>query len=164
MKINSQWERERLKVYFSLSDDAFHDDPELHFGPLIGQKRRSQSRHFVYDLRNYTVNRSWGPLLPNGSPNWVHLYYLMNVVWANICDLPGFWSNVRPPIGLEAIRAFSAPAAFNSSDWAGIQGESSSNIASTLLTSTAGRWKRYVCFMDYRYVTCGAFSSEVTRS
>lgn len=41
----------------------------------------------------------------------------------NLRDLPGIWVNTRPPVGLEATRAYSAPGPRSPKDWAGVEGE-----------------------------------------
>ncbi|PBL00933.1 hypothetical protein ARMGADRAFT_1160200 [Armillaria gallica] len=121
----------RLSVYFLFSDA---DEDEEY--ALISSGRRNESRCFAYDLRNYNMGNNWGPYLRDGSVNWLHVQHLMTVIWANLADLPERWKNVRPSVGLEATRAFSAPDIASQRDWAGVE----------------GTWRRYVCFMDYRFV------------
>ncbi|KAF9023418.1 hypothetical protein BDZ89DRAFT_1136725 [Hymenopellis radicata] len=67
----------------------------------------------------------------------------MNVVWANLSELPPRLFEFRPRVGLDAVRARSAPAIFTDSDWAGVE----------------GNWRRYVCFMDYRDLFAFNFSN-----
>ena len=64
---------------------------------------------------------------------------IIKVIQANLKDLIGLWTDTRPPVTLDAIRAYSAPGSQNRKDydWAGVE----------------GTWRRYVCFMDYRYVS-----------
>ncbi|KAF5336991.1 hypothetical protein D9611_003456 [Ephemerocybe angulata] len=95
--------------------------------------KRNRSRCFVYDLRNYTARTHWGPFTPDNHVNWVHVEYLMNVVWMNLCD-PPITNMPRPRIGTEAFRPHSSGGDYSQEDWAGVEGV----------------WSRYVCFMDYR--------------
>jgi hypothetical protein len=89
------------------------------------KERRNTSRRFVYDLRNYTSDNSWGPYLNKGGVNWIHIECLINVILMNISDLPAPWAHMRPPLGLEATRPYSAPGTCASSrDWAGVEGKS----------------------------------------
>lgn len=78
--------------------------------------RRDISRAYVYDLRNYTTKSRWGPFLPDGSVNWVHVEHLVNVVALNIRELPGTWPKTRPPSCLDLSRG-------RSRDWAGVEGK-----------------------------------------
>ncbi|KAK0465239.1 uncharacterized protein EV420DRAFT_1637389 [Desarmillaria tabescens] len=128
----------RLSVYFLFSD--VDEDEEY---ALITLGQRTESRCFAYDLRNYKMANNWGPYFEDGSVNWLHVQHLMTIIWANLADLPERWKNVRPPVGLEATRAFSAPAIASQQDWAGVE----------------GTWRRYVCFMDYRDLFSFNFSN-----
>ncbi|KAK0208423.1 hypothetical protein DFS33DRAFT_1379944 [Desarmillaria ectypa] len=128
----------RLSVYFLFSDVDEDEDYAL-----ITSGQRTESRCFAYDLRNYNMDNNWGPYFGDGSVNWLHVQHLMTVIWANLADLPDIWKNVRPPVGLEATRAFSAPAIASQRDWAGVE----------------GTWRRYVCFMDYRDLFSFNFSN-----
>ncbi|PBK77144.1 hypothetical protein ARMSODRAFT_949034 [Armillaria solidipes] len=128
----------RLSVYFLFSDAD--EDEEYAF---ISPGQRTESRCFAYDLRNYNMGNDWGPYLRDGSVNWLHVQHLMTVIWANLADLPERWKNVRPSVGLEATRAFSAPDIASQRDWAGVE----------------GTWRRYVCFMDYRDLFSFNFSN-----
>ncbi|KAK0456391.1 hypothetical protein EV421DRAFT_1752147 [Armillaria borealis] len=128
----------RLSVYFLFSDA---DEDEEY--ALISPGQRTESRCFAYDLRNYNMGNNWGPYLRDGSVNWLHVQHLMTVIWANLADLPERWKNVRPSVGLEATRAFSAPDIASQRDWAGVE----------------GTWRRYVCFMDYRDLFSFNFSN-----
>ncbi|TFK36787.1 hypothetical protein BDQ12DRAFT_736537 [Crucibulum laeve] len=97
-------------------------------------QRRSESRSYVYDLRNYGSDNTWGPYLVDGSINWIHVENLVNVILMNLRELPERWASTRPPLGLQATRPHSAPGTYSCKDWAGVE----------------GKWRRYVCFMDYR--------------
>ncbi|KAG7450187.1 uncharacterized protein BT62DRAFT_885214 [Guyanagaster necrorhizus] len=132
----------RLSVYFLFSD--VDEDEEC---ALITWGQRTESRCFTYDLRNYNIDNNWGPYLEDGSVNWLHIRHLMTVIWANLADLPERWKIVRPAVGLEATRAFSAPNISGQRDWAGVE----------------GTWRRYVCFMDYRFVIPFCYFSNVFR-
>ncbi|KAK7064554.1 F-box domain-containing protein [Favolaschia claudopus] len=120
LSLPNQW-RDRLKSCLAIH---FEDNP---------QALRTQSRCFVYDVRNYNSANLWGPYLRNGDVNWSHLYLIINVVAFNIRELP-LDNMIRPPTGSEATRAHSAPGDFTGQDWAGVE----------------GTWLRYVSFMDYR--------------
>jgi hypothetical protein len=83
--------------------------------------RRNRSRAFVYDLRNYGYRNDYGPYHPNGAVNWVHIEHLVNVVLANLEDLP-HRTPTRPPTSLESLRPYSAPGNYSLRDWAGVKG------------------------------------------
>lgn len=107
----------QLRSYVALSlDDQ---------GDAQTKRRRNASRRSVYDLRYYNSNNSWGPYLDNGTVNWAHIERLINVILSNLRDLPDPWKNMRPPLGLEATRPYSAPGTcVSSTDWAGVEGKS----------------------------------------
>ena len=102
----------------------------------------TDSRCFVYDLRNYTLESNWGIYRAVGTEqldedraryiyeaNWEHIKHCANTVLFGVAKL------LCPPMGFDFIRAYSAPGSFNRKpdDWAGVEGV----------------WVRYVCFMDY---------------
>lgn len=116
----------------------------------------TQSRCFVYDLRNYTLESNWGVYRVVGAEqidedraryiyeaNWEHVKHCVNaVLFAIKYDGTGAFAHpptpakvLSPPMGFNCIRAYSAPGSFNRkpNDWAGAE----------------GMWVRYVCFMDY---------------
>ena len=116
----------------------------------------TQSRCFVYDLRNYTLESHWGVYRVVGTQqvdetraryiyeaNWEHIKHCANAVLFGIeYNGTGAFAHPsnpekfnHPPMGFNYIRAYSAPGSFNRKpeDWAGVEGE----------------WIRYVCFMDY---------------
>ncbi|CDO72735.1 hypothetical protein BN946_scf184990.g18 [Trametes cinnabarina] len=70
--------------------------------------------------------------------NWEHIEHIMNVVGLKLRDVSdvclGYYK--KPPFTLEALRAYSAVGSFERPphDWAGV----------------TGKWRRFVCFMDYR--------------
>lgn len=99
---------------------------------------RTKSRCLVYDLRNYRRDNDYGPFLRGGRINWVHVEAIVNVIQMNLDELPKLWRHIRPSVGLEKTRAYSAHGCDvrTPEDWAGVEGS----------------WRRYVCFMDYRYV------------
>jgi hypothetical protein len=92
----------------------------------------------VYDLGNYRRDNDYGPFLGRGQINWVQAEAIVNVIQTNLMDLRDIWMDRRPPVGLEATRAYSVAGARNrlSVDWACVE----------------GTWRRFVCFMDYRCV------------
>jgi F-box domain len=101
------------------------------------RRQRSASRCMVYDLRNYHANNRWGPFVDGGKVvNWKHVEAIITVVLLNLSEIPARW---RPPMGLQAARAYSAPGSLlhAQTDWAGVE----------------GTWGRYVCFMDYQCVS-----------
>ena len=123
----------RLRSYVALSLDTTNDE-------RTNQRLkecRNRSRCFVYDLRHYTFDNSWGPYLDGGGVNWVHIESLINVILMNLRELPGSQNHPSPPLGLQATRAYSAPMGCSSKDdWAGIEGEFSSfQQAKYVLTS-----------------------------
>jgi hypothetical protein len=130
--------RAQLSSYLSLSPQKSYSDAASRLGL---SSIRIKSRCFVYDLRNYRPESMYGPYEPGreGNINWVHVEDIINVIWMNLLELP-LWIDTKPNIGLEATRAYSAPGTALGSegrkdeDWAGVE----------------GRWRRYVCFMDYR--------------
>ncbi|ESK98242.1 f-box domain-containing protein [Moniliophthora roreri MCA 2997] len=129
----------RLRSYVGLT----HDDGELDEDKEISLgERRTKSRSYVYDLRNYHMENNWGPFMVDGSVNWEHIEHLINVVLMNLRELPGMWMK-KPPLGLQVTRAFTAPALRGGEDWAGVE----------------GTWRRYVCFMDYRDLFAFNFSN-----
>jgi hypothetical protein len=81
--------------------------------------RRNESRAFVYDLRKYNSRNDFGPLDTNGNVNWVHVEHLINVILANLRELP---SHLAPPLELGSLRAFTAPGQYSLQDWAGVEG------------------------------------------
>lgn len=126
----------RLRCYLALS----HERAAAAASVQRLQAVRSRSRAYVYDLRKYARATLWGPYaLRDGAlvANWVHLEHIVNVVVLNARATPSEWKDVWPPWGLDATRAYSAPRTLERDprDWAGVE----------------GRWRRVVCFMDYRY-------------
>ncbi|KAF7339981.1 F-box domain-containing protein [Mycena venus] len=127
---------DRIKTFMALSLKEETDDnlPGL-------QAIRTRSRCLVYDLRNYNAGNSWGPYLLDGTVNWTHMNCIINVVVCNLREQPSEYIP-RPPVGLQAVRAYSAPGDYTGPDWAGVE----------------GTWRRYVCFMDYRDLFAFNFS------
>lgn len=101
-------------------------------------RARTAARTFVYDMRNYTADNFYGPYKKDLRPivNWKHIQNAIAIIQCNLMDLDRLWIDTRPPVDLDAIRAYSAPGSHTRDprDWAGVQ----------------GTWRRYVCFMDYR--------------
>ncbi|KAI0651510.1 hypothetical protein C8Q79DRAFT_933753 [Trametes meyenii] len=70
--------------------------------------------------------------------NWEHVEHIVNVVRLKLRDIPhpalGF--DKKPLFTLDGLRAYSAVGSFERDprDWAGV----------------TGKWRRFVCFMDYR--------------
>lgn len=106
---------------------------------------RSASRCYVYDLRRYRDETLWGPYRQVTSDaarsrlvvNWEHMRHIQNVVLLNLRDFPGSWMKVWPEFGPQLLRPYSAPGSDQRKpwDWAGVE----------------GKWRRVVCFMDYRW-------------
>jgi len=109
----------RLRSYIALSLDDSKDDKTR----TRLKERRAASRCYVYDLRHYCPDNSWGPYMHDGRVNWVHVEALVNVILLNLRELPGMWVNTRPPVGLEATRPYSAPGDYHLPDWAGVEGK-----------------------------------------
>lgn len=84
--------------------------------------RRNKSRAYVYDLRKYDSRNDYGPFRTSGDVNWVHVEHLINVVLANLQDLPLHRTFAHPPSGLESLRPYSAPGSYSPQDWAGVEG------------------------------------------
>nr|GAT47322.1 F-box domain-containing protein [Mycena chlorophos] len=118
---------DRLRAYVALSLD---EETEENAGRL--RLVRTQSRCFVYDLRNYSQANSWGPYL-DGKVNWTHVKDVLYVVVSNLREGPEMRLPM-PPHGLDSLRAYSAPGERSPEDWAGVE----------------GTWHRYISFMDYR--------------
>lgn len=108
----------RLRSYLALTLDTGDDEKTV----ARMRERRIKSRAYVYDLRNYHPENSWGPYVAHGRVNWVHVDHLINVVLMNLKELPGVWVLTKPPVGLEATRPYSAPGNRSPVDWAGIEG------------------------------------------
>ncbi|KAF9243751.1 hypothetical protein BU15DRAFT_71875 [Melanogaster broomeanus] len=138
----------RLRSYLALTlDDIDDEDGE---GKQRMRSMRTRSRCQVYDLSNYNKDNDWGPFMPkSGEPDWFHVECIMNVISFNLAELPGGPMDARPPCGLEATRAYSAPHATTRSprDWAGVE----------------GNWRRFVSFMDYRDLHAFNFSTRGNR-
>jgi len=116
----------------------------------------TESRCFVYDLRNYTLESNWGVYRAVGTEqldetraryiyvaDWEHVKHCVNTVLFGIkydgtgtpAHPPNPANLLCPPMGFNSIRAYSAPGSFDRKpeDWAGVEGV----------------WIRYVCFMEY---------------
>ena len=126
----------RLQSYLALSHEPGSDSARM-------DKLRTTSRCFVYDLRKYQSETRWGPYTLDAHrglrANWEHVRHIQNVVLMNLRDFPHSWENVWPEWGIETTRPYSAPNVSNRKpwDWAGVE----------------GKWRRVVCFMDYRSVS-----------
>jgi hypothetical protein len=123
----------RIRTLLALSLDETEDDSaKEHLDAL-----HTRTQHLVYDERNYQRDTRYGPYLRGGQMDWDHAEAIVNVVQLNLMALRGVWMDTRPPVGLEATRAYSVAGAADRSpaDWACI----------------GGTWRRYVCFLDYRY-------------
>jgi len=132
--VNSNQLISRIRTYLALSFERANDDETTaRLGAL-----RTRSRCLVYDLRNYRRDNDYGPFLCRGQINWVQAEAIVIVIQTNLMDLHDLWMDTCPPVGLEATRTYSVTGAANrlSADWACVE----------------GTWRRYVCFLDYRYV------------
>ncbi|KAI3621903.1 f-box domain-containing protein [Moniliophthora roreri] len=120
----------RLRSYVGLTHDdgELDEDKEIPLG-----ERRTKSRSYVYDLRNYHMENNWGPFMVDGSVNWEHIEHLINVVLMNLRELPGMWMK-KPPLGLQVTRAFTAPALRGGEDWAGVEGEHGGDMYALWIT------------------------------
>jgi len=149
----------QLRSYLNLAIDH-RTDKNTHNLLL---DRRNQSRAFVYDLRHYNAENNWGPYLPDGSVNWVHIEHLINVVSLNIRELPGNWALTRPPSCISIARPFTPPGSSLHPvvDWAGVEGTFFASDIKSSHCAFAGTWRRYVCFMDYRCVAFGPTSAAI---
>lgn len=153
----------RLRAYLALSRDGlapWMDDMRAPLEPYAIERLkliRRQSRTDVYSLTKYNVQNSYGPFLPyvpekkEYPVNWWQVDAIVNVVALNVRDccrqmfanptntVTDSTAPTRPPMGLDATRAYTAPKSLEEpeGDWAGV----------------TGKWRRFVCFMDYRQVT-----------
>lgn len=107
---------DRLKAYMGLSLKEETDENMEELRAL-----RTGARCFVYNLRNYHRGNRWGPYLLDGSVNWSHIEKIINVVETNLREQHSALIP-RPPAGLQATRAHSAPGDFTGPDWAGVEG------------------------------------------
>jgi hypothetical protein len=124
----------RIRTYLALSfDKADNGRGIADFDAL-----RTKSRCLVYNIHNYRRDNNYGPFLGRGQINWVQAEAIVNVIQTNLMEINDVWMDTRPPVGLEATRAYSVTGAAkrSSADWACVE----------------GTWRRYVCFLDYRYV------------
>lgn len=125
----------RLRSYLALTLDKYDDEE----GKSRMKLMRTWSRCRVYDLSSYNKDNDWGPFIPEtGEVHWFHVECIMNVITFNLADPLWHFLDAKPPCGLEATRAYSAPHATTLAphDWAGVE----------------GNWRRVVSFMDYRFV------------
>lgn len=165
--------RSRLRAYLALSHDSSHEPESI----VRMAALRKTSRCFVYDMRRYQSGTLWGPyrvVYPSATTgeaeaatdtdadgdtevgsdsdsdveergvlvvNWEHIEHILNVVGLKLREVShtclSFYK--KPLYKLEALRAYSAVDALESAgrephDWAGV----------------TGKWRRFVCFMDYR--------------
>jgi hypothetical protein len=99
---------------------------------------RTKSQWYAYNMSRYHHENDHGPYLVGGEIDWVQIEALSNVIRMNLTELCGIWVDTRPPVGLEATRAYSVIDAAHrtTADWACVE----------------GTWRRIVCFMDYRFV------------
>ncbi|TBU64682.1 hypothetical protein BD310DRAFT_865859 [Dichomitus squalens] len=131
--------RSRLRAYVALShENSFDVESRARMGRL-----RSASRAFVYDMRKYQQQTLWGPFRLGEDErtllvDWEHIEHIMNVVSLKLREVPlaslGYYK--KAPFHLDALRANTMIDAHKlpKDDWAGV----------------TGRWRRFVCFMDYR--------------
>lgn len=118
--------RARLHTHFGLT--------EADKGPAA----RSESRAFVYSMRNYGWGNDFGPFHSNGHVNWVHMQAIHHVMSTCLLDL----MNILPidsmlPMSLRTSQIVSPPATDDldaEKDWAGVK----------------GAWQVSFCFCDHR--------------
>ena len=101
---------------------------------------------FVYDLRHYGYDSSFGPYMPDGSGriNWVHVHAIHRAIAMHLVDLDEDEPFVFPPIQISMSYCQSViPPGMDLSrerDWAGVKGCGTSRIPSlniaNLLVST----------------------------
>ncbi len=101
---------------------------------------KAAARAFVYDLRQYCFESSFGPYLPDGSGhvNWVHLHAIHRVVATHLVDLREAELFVFPliPMSMPYCQSIIPPGLDlkKVEDWAGIE----------------GLWHCSFCFVDHR--------------
>lgn len=105
--------------------------------------RRDKSRAYVYDLRNCKAENKWGPFMPDGGVNWVHIEHIINVVSLNIREL-GSMALTKPPSCLGPLKTSfptraTVPTAAD--DWASVEGMIPHHQFPVLL-------KNYILFRD----------------
>ena len=126
----------RLQSYLALSHEQGREPESI----VQLNRLRTASRCAVYDLRKYQSETFWGPYNLDARRrlrvNWEHVKHIQNVVLMNLRDFPESWHKVWPEWGIASTRPYSAPNVQNRKpwDWAGVE----------------GKWRRVVCFMDYR--------------
>lgn len=129
-------------IFLSTSPSPSSQFSSIALNAITNRRRRilrTESRCFVYTLANYTSSTSYGPFALDGSGkvNWTHVAALQTVLLTNMERLDGRMAISRPPLEMEAMRAYSAPEVLDdrdSRDWAGVE----------------GTWRNFICFMDYQ--------------
>jgi len=133
----------RIRAYLALTVEYdFSRRDKRTLGLLLA--RRDKSRAYVYDLRNCKAENKWGPFMPDGGVNWVHIEHIINVVSLNIRELPGSWALTKPPSCLGPLKASfptraTVPTAAD--DWASVEGMIPHHQFPVLL-------KNYILFRD----------------
>lgn len=110
----------RLRSYLALTLDPKATNKEMQ-AKLRALRLKSLS--FTYNVLRYNSNNNWGPCTSQGNVNWISVEHLVNVVLMNLREQTSPQGQDHPPIGLEFTRAYSAPATFSETDWAGITGQ-----------------------------------------
>ena len=130
----------RIRTYLALTLDKDTDEKST----ACLDSLRTRSRCQVYDLRNYRRETDYGPYLQGGAVDWVHTEATINVIQMNLRETR-LWMGTRPPVGLEATRKYSVTGAADRApaDWACVE----------------GTWRRFVSWMDYRYVLVALLST-----
>ncbi|KAI9443387.1 hypothetical protein H4582DRAFT_1808368 [Lactarius indigo] len=101
---------------------------------------KAVARAFVYDLRNYCFEGSFGPYHPdgNGHVNWVHLHAIHRTVATHLVDLRETELFIFPliPMSMPYCQSIIPPGLDleKAHDWAGIE----------------GLWHYSFCFIDHR--------------
>jgi len=104
------------------------------------RSRLAESRAFVYLLRNYLPENDYGPFMPDGSVNWIHLCAIRHVVSSHLMDIDEDThediENINFPISL-SFTQICLPQDVDldwERDWAGL----------------TGSWTVAFCFCDHR--------------
>ncbi|PPR07753.1 hypothetical protein CVT24_003703 [Panaeolus cyanescens] len=96
----------------------------------------AKSRAYVYNMRHYRPESDYGPFMPNGTVNWVHMQAIHHVVSMHVVDLrenQDFMFAIFP-MTLPFTQIVLPENADAEEDWAGVN----------------GKWQVAFCFCDHR--------------